>query len=185
MGPFEEVLRAARDGRERALESIYRDLAPAVLGYLRAQRAAEPEDLTSEVFVGVVRGLPSFSGDERGFRSWVFSIAHRRLIDERRRRARSREEPADPVELAGGVAGAPRGDVEAEGLARLGARWAAELLDTLTEEQRTVVLLRVVADLSVRDVAEITGRSSGAVKTMQRRAMLRLARRIEREGVSG
>lgn len=185
MGPFEEVLRAARDGHERALESIYRDLAPAVLGYLRAQRAAEPEDLTSEVFVGVVRGLPSFSGDERGFRSWVFSIAHRRLIDERRRRVRSREEPADPVELASGVAGAPRGDVEAEGLARLGARWAAELLDTLTEEQRTVVLLRVVADLSVRDVAEITGRSPGAVKTMQRRALLRLARRLEREGVSG
>ncbi|HUG87178.1 MAG TPA: RNA polymerase sigma factor [Actinomycetota bacterium] len=185
MGPFEEVLRAAREGRERALESIYRDLAPAVLGYLRAQRAAEPEDLTSEVFVGVVRGLASFSGDAKSFRSWVFSIAHRRLIDERRRLARSREDPADPVELASGPAGGAQGDVEAEGLARLGSRWAADLLDTLTDVQRTVVLLRVVADLSVRQVAEITGRSPGAVKTMQRRALLQLARRIEREGVSG
>lgn len=183
--PFsEEVLGAGRDGHEWALEAIYRDLAPAVLGYLRAQRATEPEDLTSEVFVGVVRGLASFSGDVKAFRSWVFSIAHRRLIDERRRLSRSREQPADPSALEGALAGAATGDVEAEGLARLGSRWAAELLDTLTDEQRTVVLLRVVADLSVRQVAEITARSPGAVKTMQRRALLQLARRIEREGVS-
>lgn len=181
MPPFEEVLRAARAAEERALEAIYRDLAPAVVGYLRGQRASEPEDLASEVFVGVVRGLGSFSGDERAFRSWVFSIAHRRLLDERRRLARRREEPADPARL---TATGPKGDVEAEGLARLGAGWAADLLDTLTEEQRTVVLLRIVADLSVREVAEITGRSPGAVKTMQRRALLQLARRLEREGVS-
>lgn len=184
MAPFDEVLRGAREGRGRALEALYRDLAPAVLGYLRAQRAAEPEDLASEVFVGVIRGLASFSGDEKGFRSWVFSIAHRRLIDERRRLARRREDSADPFELASGAAGAAQGDVEAEGLARLDARWAVELLDTLTDEQRTVVLLRIVADLSVAEVSEITGRSPGAVKTMQRRALLQLARRIEREGVS-
>ncbi|HEX6262288.1 MAG TPA: sigma-70 family RNA polymerase sigma factor [Actinomycetota bacterium] len=181
MPPFEEVLDAARAGEDWALEAIYRDLAPAVAGYLRGQRAGEPEDLTSDVFVGIVRGLRAFSGDERAFRSWVFSIAHRRLLDERRRLARRRERPVDPGELA---AEGPRGNVEAEGLERLGAGWAAELLDTLTDEQRTVVLLRIVADLSVREVADVTGRSPGAVKTMQRRALLQLARRVEREGVS-
>ncbi|HEX6208060.1 MAG TPA: sigma-70 family RNA polymerase sigma factor [Actinomycetota bacterium] len=181
MPPFEEMLDAARAGEEWALEAIYCDLSPAVAGYLRGQRAAEPEDLTSEVFVGLVRGLRAFCGDERAFRSWVFSIAHRRLLDERRRLARRRERPADPGELA---AEGPKGNVEAESLARLGDGWAAELLDMLTDEQRTVVLLRIVADLSVREVAAVTGRSPGAVKTMQRRALLQLARRVEREGVS-
>ena len=70
---FPAVLAGARQGVSRALEAIYRDLAPSVLGYLRGLGAREPEDLTSDVFVGVVRGLGRFVGDERAFRSWVFA----------------------------------------------------------------------------------------------------------------
>ncbi len=64
-------------------------------GYLRVQGAREPEDLTSEVFLGAFRGLSGFSGDEDQFRSWVFTIAHRRLTDERRR-VSHRPQLADP-----------------------------------------------------------------------------------------
>jgi RNA polymerase sigma factor (sigma-70 family) len=181
---FGSMLEAARGGELWALEAIYRDLAPAVLGYLRGQRAVEPEDLTSEVFVGVVRGLRGFQGDERGFRSWVFSIAHRRHIDERRRLARRREDAVDPSALAGPLAGSAVGDVEDEAAARLGEGWAVRALDVLTEDQRSVLLLRVLADLSVEEAARLLGKRPGAVKTLQRRALASLARHLERQGVS-
>jgi RNA polymerase sigma factor (sigma-70 family) len=181
---FREVLKAGSGGAQWALEALYWDLAPAVMGYLRAQGAAEPEDLTSEVFVGMVRGLQTFEGDERGFRSWVFSIAHRRLIDERRRLSVRHEDPVDPARIAGPLAGHMRGDVEEEALANLGRQWVMDALADLSLDQRTVLLLRVVADLSVAEVAGILGKSHGAVKMLQRRAFLKLARRIERQGVT-
>jgi RNA polymerase sigma-70 factor (ECF subfamily) len=175
-----EILAAARAGDRAALDALYRGLAPAVLGYLRAQGGRDPEDLTSETFVGMVRGLPAFEGDERAFRSWVFSIAHRRLVDQRRRLARRPEEPVDPSEMPE----ATGGDAQDEAVARLGARWALESVARLTPEQRDVLLLRVLADVSVRDVARILGKSIGAVKSLQRRGLLALARQIDAEGVS-
>jgi RNA polymerase sigma factor (sigma-70 family) len=175
-----ETLEAARAGDRAAVEALYRELAPAVLGYLRAQGGSDPEDLVSETFVGMVRGLPAFEGDERAFRSWVFSIAHRRLLDERRRLARRPEEPIEPETLPE----ARGGDVEREAEERLGTRWAVEAIASLTPEQRDVLLLRVLADLAAVDVARILGKSVGAVKSLQRRALLALARQIDREGVS-
>jgi RNA polymerase sigma-70 factor (ECF subfamily) len=175
-----DTVEAARAGDPAALEALYRELAPAVLGYLRAQGGRDPDDLASETFVGVVRGLRRFRGDERDLRSWVFSIAHRRLIDERRSVSRRPAEPLPPAEIPE----RPGGDVEDEALARMGARWALDAVARLTPDQRDVLLLRVLADLSVEDVAGILGKSSGAVKSLQRRALLALARRIDREGVS-
>ena len=85
MGPaFDDVLAAAQAGAGWAFEVLYRDLAPAVTGYLRLHGAAEPDDLASETFLGVFTGLAGFSGDEDALRSWVFTIAHRRLIEDRR-----------------------------------------------------------------------------------------------------
>jgi RNA polymerase sigma-70 factor (ECF subfamily) len=180
---FGTVLAEARAGAASGLEAIYRDLAPPVLGYLRGQGAAEPEDLASEVFVGVVRGLQRFSGDEPAFRAWVFSIAHRRLVDERRRLARRREELTDPAEMSGFLSRALVGDAEAEALESLGSG-VGKALKALSPDQRAVVLLRILADLSVADVASILGKSQGAVKTLQRRALRSLVRELEREGVS-
>jgi RNA polymerase sigma-70 factor (ECF subfamily) len=181
---FENVLAAGRSGAPWALESLYRQLAPYVLGYLQGQGAAEPEDLASEVFVAMVRNLSTFRGDERSFRSWVFSIAHRRLIDERRRLSGRQEDPVDPARFGGPLAGQMRGDVEEEALADLGGHRIVLALAELSLDQRAVLLLRVLADLSVAEVAEILGKSQGAVKMLQRRALLKLARRIEREGVT-
>lgn len=185
IGPgFPAVLADAREGAARAMEAIYRDLAPAVLGYLRGQGAREPEDLASEVFVGLVRGLGRFVGDERAFRSWVFAIAHRRLIDERRRLARRPEEPVEPALLGGPLASAAVGDAEAEAEARLGGAWAIQVLAGLTYDQRAVLLLRVLADLSVGEVATILGKRPGAVKALQQRALAALARSLQEQGVS-
>lgn len=173
---FPEVLDAARGGAPWAFERLYADLAPVVGGYLRMQRASEPEDLVSEVFLGVFRGLAGFEGSEQQFRSWVFTIAHRRLLDERRRWAR--QPSLQPVEGEPGLSG---GDVEREAFDALGLRWVVNVCGQLSADQRTVLLLRVIADLSVDEVAQITGKTAGAVKALQRRALNALRRRLARE----
>jgi RNA polymerase sigma-70 factor (ECF subfamily) len=174
-GPaFGRILQQAKRGEEAALERLYRDLAPSVLGYLRGQGAAEPEDLTSDVFVGMVRGLPRFEGNERGLRAWVFTIAHRRLLDERRRSIRRPFVLVDPHRMPS-LPG-PRGDTEEEAVSRLNGHRALGTLRSLTPEQRDVLLLRVIADLSVAQTAELLGKEEGAVKALQRRALARLAR---------
>lgn len=183
LAAFVSILEAARQGTPWAFEAIYRDLAPAVLGYLRGQGATEPEDLASEVFVGIVRGLDRFHGDERAFRTWVFTIAHRRLVDERRRLFRSLEEPTDPSEMTSLTSGVLIEEVEEEVIGALEGG-VGTALKALSSDQRAVILLRILADLSVAEVASILGKSQGAVKTLQRRGLRSLARQLEGEGVS-
>jgi RNA polymerase sigma-70 factor (ECF subfamily) len=145
----------------------YRRLAPSVLAYLRGQRVPEPEDLLGEVFVQVARSLPSFRGDgDEDLRRWVFTIARNRVIDDGRRRAR--RPPIAAGSDAPDVAGRPSDDPFDRDL--------LEALAQLTAEQREVVTLRFVADLSLDDVAKITGQTTGAVKAMQSRALAQLAR---------
>lgn len=83
---FAALLRRLRAGRPAAWDECYRWLAPAVAGYLRMQGGRDVDDRTSEVLLAMFRNLDSFSGTEAKFRSWVFVIAHRRLLAERRNR---------------------------------------------------------------------------------------------------
>jgi RNA polymerase sigma factor (sigma-70 family) len=170
---FPQALAAAQTGAEWAWEALYRDLAPTVRGYLRAHGAVEPDDLVAEVFLQLARNLHSFEGDEQGFRSWVFTVAHHRLVDERRARGRR---PVDPVDAFVIEDAAPHGDVEADALERLSATEARALLDRLSPDQRDVLLLRILAGLTVDEVAAVIGKRPGAVKALQRRALASLQR---------
>jgi RNA polymerase sigma-70 factor (ECF subfamily) len=184
-GQFDAVLMAAQDGAPWALERVFTALAPVVTGYLRLQGSAEPEDLTSEVFLAVLRNLRGFQGDEAGFRSWVFTIAHRRLLDERRRRARRppHEQLVDAAETFALELTAPD-DVEGSVDRSLGAQRVRSLCERLVPGQRDVLLLRLLGDLSIEQVAATLGKSPGAVKALQRRGLLAIARLVEREGVT-
>jgi RNA polymerase sigma factor (sigma-70 family) len=178
---FDRVLAAARSGAEWAWPALYRELSPAVLGYLRARAAPEPEDLLGEVFLQVVRDVRGFEGGEREFRAWVFTIAHHRLLDDQRRRGRrplehGAAEPAGEDERIG--------DVEDEALAVIAEQHVRELLGRLSNDQRNVLLLRVIGDLTVGQVAEVLGKRPGAVKALQRRGLAALAREISKEGVT-
>jgi RNA polymerase sigma factor (sigma-70 family) len=172
---FDDVLAAAQAGAAWAFETLYRDLAPAVTGYLRLHGAAEPDDLASETFLGVFTGLAGFRGDEDELRSWVFTIAHRRLIDDWRRRSR-RPQLADD---AGDLTLLPGGDAEDDALVLVGAEDVHRLCAGLPDDQRSVLLLRVLADLTVEQVASVMGRSVGSVKALQRRGLRALRERIE------
>lgn len=172
---YEEVLAAARAGADWAWSQLYHDLAPQVRGYLAAQGASDPDDLTGEVFLQVVRALPSFSGDEHGLRAWVFTIAHHRLIDDRRKRQRRATDP-QPYEVMEVALGHVLAEDEA--LARLGGDEVLALLGRLTEEQRTVLALRLVANLTIPEVAEIVGRTVNATKALQRRGLKTLRKQL-------
>jgi RNA polymerase sigma-70 factor (ECF subfamily) len=178
--PFDDVLAAAQAGAAWAFERLYRDLAPGVTGYLRLHGATEPDDLASETFIGVFTGLAGFSGDEAGLRSWVFTIAHRRLMDDWRRRSRRpqlADEPGDLTVHAGG-------DVEDDALTRLGADTVQRLCGELPADQRSVLLLRILADLTVEQVGAVLDKSIPSVKALQRRGLRTLRDRLERENHS-
>jgi len=172
---FDDVLAAAQAGAAWAFEVLYRDLSPAVTGYLRLHGAAEPDDLASETFLGVFTGLACFSGDEDALRSWVFTIAHRRLIDDWRRRSRRPQVTDD----AGDLTLVPGGDAEDDALLRIGTDDVHRMCAGLPDDQRSVLLLRVLADLTMEQVASVMGRSVGSVKALQRRGLRTLRDRIE------
>jgi RNA polymerase sigma-70 factor (ECF subfamily) len=176
---FPEILAAARAGADWAWTSVYRDISPAVLGYLRARGAREPEDLTGEVFLQLVRDLPRFAGDEHDFRAWVFVIAHHRLVDEGRRRARR------PVDLAAEVPETREpDDVETEVLHGAAEDRVRRIIEQLAPDQRDVLLLRVLGELTVEEVATAIGKSAGAVKALQRRGLAGVKLALSREGVT-
>jgi RNA polymerase sigma-70 factor (ECF subfamily) len=172
---FDQVLRAAQAGAPWAVEALYRELHPSVLAFLRHRAPQDAEDLAADVFVDVAEGLGRFQGTEANFRSWVFTIAYRRLADLRRRRARRRTDPS-PMEMIGDHV--PMGDAEHDVMQTIGTSSALARIATLPAAQAEVVMLRVVADLSVDDVAKIVGRRPGAVRALQHRALQRLAREL-------
>lgn len=180
---FDDVLAAARRGERDAFEEIYRDLAPLVLGYLRSNGARDAEDLTSEVFIAVVRNLETFSGPEESFRSWVLTITHRRLVDEFRRRSRRPEDPTLPDDVQARMEPTDE-TAETEVLDLLATESVHHVLDSLTDDQRAVVTLRILADVPIKEVAAILGKPETAVKSLQHRALATLARHLGTPGES-
>lgn len=178
---FESVLAAAQAGADWAWASLYRDLAGPVRGYLASRGAHEPDDVTSEVFLKVAGAIHRFDGDEASFRSWVFVIAHRRLIDERRHRGRQPDltEWHPDIVVPGEV-----GDVESEAMERLSTEDLHEKLSVLTDIQRDVLSLRIIGGLSLEQTAQVVGKRVGAVKALQHRALASLQTMFDGEGIS-
>jgi RNA polymerase sigma-70 factor (ECF subfamily) len=178
---FNSVLDAAKAGAEWAWAHIYRDLAGPVTGYLRSRGAREPEDLTNEVFLRVARGIHDFTGDAPSFRSWIFVIAHRRLIDERRYHGRRPELSELDTDR---VSAETMGDVESEAVEQLVTAEIADAFRALTDGQRDVLALRIIAGLSLEETAEVVGKRTGAVKALQHRALEALKRALDEETVT-
>ncbi len=150
--------------------ALYREFAPAVLGYLRAQGVPDPEDLLGEVFLQVARDVRGVRGDEVAVRKWIFTLARNRVVDDARRRSRR------PVTASGAAPDLP-GPAQEEPLDPA----LVSAIDRLTPEQREVVLLRFVADLPIEAVARITRRTTGGVKALQHRALANLAQAVSSE----
>ncbi len=178
---FARLLGQAKAGDEQAWSVIYRELAPIVHGYLRLRGAPEPEDLVGETFLQVARKLADFEGEYAQFRSWVFVVAHHRLIDDRRRRGRR---PATADEAA--LTSAPDHSPTPEQVAIVNDQWPGitDMLRVLSPDQQTVVLLRVMGDLSVEETAEAMGKKAGTVRVIQHRALAALRDRLRAKSVT-
>ncbi|MBT2593912.1 RNA polymerase sigma factor [Arthrobacter sp. ISL-72] len=144
---------------------LYRKFSGAVLGYLRARGVDDPEAVTQDVFLAFYPKLDGLSGGLQGAKSLIFSIAHARMVDHYRRNERTPTLSPYKSDLDG------RSTASAEELALANVDGAGALLDGLSPDHQEVLALRVVADLSVEQAAEVMGRTPGAVKQLYRRAL--------------
>jgi len=178
---FPDVVAAAQQGSEAAFSALWRDAHPDLLRYLRVAAPDAADDVAGEVWVQVCRGLRGFRGDERAWRSWLFTIARRRAIDEGRRRSRHPVAPLDDV---------PHGreprvaDAEVLAMENLATAAVTEAVLALPPLQAEVILLRMLAGLDNEAVAKIVGRSPGAVRVAAHRGLRRLAQTLSPAGVT-
>ena len=182
IGPeFPIVLEAAARGDEVAFGRLWHDLQPRLLRYFRVAAPSVADDLASETWLGVVRGMDRFRGNEAEFRAWVFTIARHEMLDWRRRAARRPVEdlPTYVVEQA-----APD-DPAASALERISTRAALAVVATLPADQAEAIVLRVVAGLGVDQVAAIMGKRPGTVRVLTHRGLRRLAERLGADFIRG
>lgn len=173
---FDARLAAAKAGDEGAFVTLFRSVQPALLRYLTTLGGGLAEDVASDTWVTVVRSLHKFSGDERGWRSWVFTIAHSRLRDAQRSAVRT-PVPVDTDDYLGSRPSAM--DVLGEVEEMFSTESALALIGTLPPDQAEMVLLRHVAGLEVSHVAQIVGKQPGTVRVAVHRGLKRLAALLE------
>ena len=177
---FQRTLAAARVGAEWAWRDLYREAAPRVLRFLRARKALEPEDVLGDVFLQAVKNLHAFQGSAGDFHAWLLTIARNRVVDLARSAAR-RPISAGPDGMRRLPAADPDPAMAAEHhAAQLRVR---KVIDGLSPDQRDVMLLRVLSGLTLAETAGVLGKSVGAVKALQVRAVARIRRQIAEETV--
>lgn len=172
------VIDRARAGDREALGELWRTYQSALLRYLRSRRTGSPEDVASQVWADVASSLHRFEGDDDAFRRWLFTIAHRRSVDSIRRAVRDDRiaiRAADQVATGSteAVAGADEEVERAEALDR-----ALALIAGMPDQMGAAVMLRVVNEMPIADVAEILRTSEGNVRVLVHRGMERLRRKL-------
>jgi RNA polymerase sigma-70 factor (ECF subfamily) len=170
---FPDVLLGARAGEAWAANALFHDMQPRLLRFLRSTEPRAADDLAGDVWLAVAKGIHEFEGGLNAFRGWMFVITRRRLADHRRtagRRATDAVDPGDFDETPGTV------DVADLVLNELSAQGAVDMVTAwLPADQAEVVLLRILGDLEVADVATVMGRTPNWVRVTQHRALRRLA----------
>lgn len=158
------VVEAARQGDKGALAQVCERFYPRIYRYIshRVGDARDAEDLAGEVFV---RMLGSIREQRGNLEAWLFRIAGNVVTDHYRKRAVRSVEVELPEEMPGA------GDPEAAVERILDGERLRKGLKALTEEQREMVILRFIMGYEPDEVAAITGRSAGAVRALQFRAL--------------
>jgi RNA polymerase sigma-70 factor (ECF subfamily) len=172
---FVEVLQQAKSGASDGLAELWTAYHPMVLRYLSVRFGGDTEDLASQVWIDVARNLQRFEGDQDDFRGWLFTIAHRRAIDDLRRTGRR---PATgPIDDAS----APTVSfVDGQLTAAQALDAALALVRRLPADQAEAVALRIIADLDVAEVARIMGRTEGSVRVLTHRGLERLGTLLQK-----
>lgn len=171
-----QLIGRARAGDGDAWAQIVHELAPRVQGYARGKGIADPEDVVQDVFTAAAMRIGDFEGEWRAFRSWVFSIAYRQIVN--RYRSPSRLHLELPQFLVDDRQAGPEELVVLQET----ASDAVAALDVLDGVERDVVLLRVVAGLDTTEVARAVGKRPGNVRVIQSRALDKVRAELETRG---
>jgi RNA polymerase sigma-70 factor, ECF subfamily len=174
-----DLVVAAQRGDEDAFRMLYRGVQPRLLRYLRTLVGADAEDVASDAWLDIARGLHGFRGDLDAFRGWAATIARHRALDHLRR-LRRRPNVDIPVEE---LTDLPAADDTAVGaLDAMSTDTAVALIATLPREQAEAVMLRVVMGLDAEAAGRVLGKRAGAVRTAAHRGLRRLAEHLGRPG---
>jgi RNA polymerase sigma-70 factor (ECF subfamily) len=178
---FAALIAAAKRGDEAAFSILWRNANPSLLRYLRVVTPEHAEDVAAETWVQVLRGLAQFTGDESAWRAWLFTTARRRVLDQVRHRARHPAEPLDDIHASE----VPRtADAEQLAMDNIATERAIALVSRLPDQQAEVIMLRVVAGLETEVVAQMLGRSPGAIRVAAHRGLKKLATLLSGAGVT-
>jgi RNA polymerase sigma-70 factor (ECF subfamily) len=170
--PPEHILIArAQQGEDEAIAGLYRKYVRSITRYIayRVSDEAVVEDLTAEVFLRMVEGLPRYRVTGAPFEAWLYRIAAARVADFYRDRQRYTEQELTEI-LGDGRTPLEMGLQQREELEELRAALAQ-----LSEEHQTILILRFVERKSHEDVARILNKSVRAIATAQHRALKKLA----------
>lgn len=172
------LIERAKAYDEEALSELYHLYANTIFRYIyyRVGERNVAEDLVSDVFVRVLQDLPSYRDTGAPFEAWLYRIAHARVIDYYRRQKVRQTAPLSEGVYAGELA-----DPDYLAGRRDDARRLWQKLTQLTDEQQQVLSLRFIAGYSGEQVAKALGKTEGAVKALQHRALASLRRLLERE----
>jgi RNA polymerase sigma-70 factor (ECF subfamily) len=173
------LLQTAQQGDAEAFGQLYEQYAPQVFRYLYAHLDGrmDAEDLTGEVFVRVWRALPGYRQTEAPFGSFLFRVARNVLYDHYRRlRPRRNHKPLDEERMAEHAS-----DPGEEHLQNFEHQELRKILDSLHKDQRNVLVLRFFAGLTPEETAQAMGKSNGAVRVLQHRALAALRKILLKE----
>jgi RNA polymerase sigma-70 factor (ECF subfamily) len=172
---FEGTLNAAKRGDEDAFALIWKEYQPGLLRYLRVKSGAVADDLAADTWLRVARALPTFEGDEHGFRAWLFTMARNRLTDWYRRP----ESRLTVIDITALIALPARSNVESEADENAATARSLELIAKLPPDQAEAVMLRTISGLSVAATAGIMERSAGSVRVLCHRGLKRLEEMLD------
>jgi RNA polymerase sigma-70 factor, ECF subfamily len=165
----------AQAGDRGALEELYLLHFNRVYGYLyvTVNNQHDAEDLTTQTFLRMLESIGRFRWQSAPFSAWLLRIAHNLAVDHFRARWRTRAEP-DVSERE------EESSAEPEALGSIAQFGMLELIDRLSPEQRQVLTLKFLFGFGNAEAAGILGKSEGAVKSLQHRALASLERQLVR-----
>lgn len=170
----ETLIQRAQQGKADAVAELYHLHAGEIFRYclFRVGDQATAEDLTEEVFLNMVEALPRYVNQGAPFAAWLYRIAHHRVVDYHRRMVH-RQTEALPENLMDGAS-----DPEDQAIHQAEIRRLKNALARLDDEQQTVLQLRFVEGYSLEETARLLGKTVGAIKARQHRALRQLAQTL-------